>query len=785
MENKIAVSACMIVKNEEAMIEDCLKSLRGAVSEIILVDTGSTDRTIEIARRYNCKIYRTNWKNDFSEARNISLSYATGTHILIIDADERLVNPTALVQFLQSRASDEGRYADIGGWLIKVVSRARRVDGGTDVYITNLLRLFRNYPDVRFDGIIHEQVVESIITHGWKIENSPLEINHLGYSFGVEKMKQKQYRNLELLNIAIEKNPQDAYNLYNRAKTYLSLRQPEKAEADTERVLEIADKGGSVRPQALNYGGITAAQLGKYSIAIERAKESLSLVPNQGFAHFILGESYMHLGQFEEALNEYRIMGEQQKHPSLESFIVGEYYLPPEQVRYKIGKCLLGLNRPDEAEKMFSDENADSFLGLAQVEFRRKNYEKTREYLARAKKEEPERAELIRYIKQFDDSMEMLELRRERAKAETKISFDDKTIRTATHLPKGNIVSDCEINHALKPVLSVSMIVKNEEKFLPDCLESIREIADEIIIVDTGSTDRTKEIAASFGAKIFDFEWCDDFSAARNEALKHCNGEWILYLDADERLKNSDAVRKCIYSPANNVVAYICTIVSLHLSAEDKAELHRGGYPRLFKNLGFPKICFQGRVHEQITPSLFASGGAVEFSDVIIRHLGYDASREVMEEKIKRNYSMLIAHVKEEPTNAYAWFQLGQTLSQMKLFKQAEDAIQMSIDLGELSAPVLASATATLAQIVGARGDINGALALAERSLKAVPQQVFALFLKGCALLKLEKKSEALPIFREVRERNVLTRGVPRTGFDIALSDEIITNAIEKCEEGR
>ena len=156
-----------------------------------------------------------------------------------------------------------------------------------------------------------------------------------------------------------------------------------------------------------------------------------------------------------------------------------------------------------------------------------------------------------------------------------------------------------------------------------------------------------------------------------------------------------------------------------------------------------------------------------------------------MEEKIKRNYSMLIAHVKEEPTNAYAWFQLGQTLSQMKLFKQAEDAIQMSIDLGELSAPVLASATATLAQIVGARGDINGALALAERSLKAVPQQVFALFLKGCALLKLEKKSEALPIFREVRERNVLTRGVPRTGFDIALSDEIITNAIEKCEEGR
>lgn len=73
--------------------------------------------------------------------------------------------------------------------------------------------------------------------------------------------------------------------------------------------------------------------------------------------------------------------------------------------------------------------------------------------------------------------------------------------------------------------LSLSMIVKNEEKFLPDCLESVKGLVDEIVIVDTGSTDTTKEIAARYGARIFDFEWIGDFSAARNYSLGQCTGD--------------------------------------------------------------------------------------------------------------------------------------------------------------------------------------------------------------------------------------------------------------------
>ena len=79
------------------------------------------------------------------------------------------------------------------------------------------------------------------------------------------------------------------------------------------------------------------------------------------------------------------------------------------------------------------------------------------------------------------------------------------------------------------PKLTLSMIVKNEEQYLHGCLKSVKDVADEIIIVDTGSTDSTKDIASSFGAKIYDFDWIDDFSAARNFALEKSTGDWILY----------------------------------------------------------------------------------------------------------------------------------------------------------------------------------------------------------------------------------------------------------------
>src|SRR5262249_30700920 len=104
-------------------------------------------------------------------------------------------------------------------------------------------------------------------------------------------------------------------------------------------------------------------------------------------------------------------------------------------------------------------------------------------------------------------------------------------------LLEGNVAS----SHAR--AVSLCMIVRNEERELHDCLAPVAELFDEIIIVDTCSTDATKDVAARFTRHVFDFPWRDDFAAARNEALRHASGEWIFWLDADDRLSADNVAR--------------------------------------------------------------------------------------------------------------------------------------------------------------------------------------------------------------------------------------------------
>jgi glycosyltransferase involved in cell wall biosynthesis len=205
------LSVCIIAKNEEKMLTDCLESVKDVANEIILVDTGSTDSTLEVAEKYNCRIINSSWQNDFSKARNISLNAAKNPYILCIDADERLTNPELLSETLTHSSSN------VGGWLLQITSVAKRHDGSIDTYISNLLRLFISHPKIRFSGIIHEQIIEPILKLGYKLENSQLKLTHLGYSYSHEQMYHKQLRNLELLNVCLSANSEDAYAYYQRA----------------------------------------------------------------------------------------------------------------------------------------------------------------------------------------------------------------------------------------------------------------------------------------------------------------------------------------------------------------------------------------------------------------------------------------------------------------------------------------------------------------------------------------------------------------------------------------
>jgi glycosyltransferase involved in cell wall biosynthesis/Tfp pilus assembly protein PilF len=204
--------------------------------------------------------------------------------------------------------------------------------------------------------------------------------------------------------------------------------------------------------------------------------------------------------------------------------------------------------------------------------------------------------------------------------------------------------------------LSVCLIVKNEEQFLAQCLKSIHGLAEQVVVVDTGSTDRTVEIAKSFGAEVHSFAWCDDFSAARNAALEHATGDWVLMLDADEELPAGQHAQLRADMKGADVIA-------LRLPLVNKGEEAHGRHfvPRLFRNA--PGVFYYSRIHEQVFPSLVQIGKAWGMKTAMgtaeLLHHGY--SKEIVRDrnKIERNLKLLRQAVVEFPGDANLQMNLG------------------------------------------------------------------------------------------------------------------------------
>lgn len=207
------------------------------------------------------------------------------------------------------------------------------------------------------------------------------------------------------------------------------------------------------------------------------------------------------------------------------------------------------------------------------------------------------------------------------------------------------------------PRLTLSMIVKNEEKYLRECLESVQGIADEIVVVDTGSTDGTLSIAADFDAKIYQFDWINDFSAARNFALSKSTGNWILYLDADERLDNKSKDELLNIVQNEKTIGVNCTINNID-EVRNNPKLMK--YVRLFKNSD--SIRFSGKAHEQIESSLIENNYEIKNSTIEIIHLGYNVSIEELKIKAERNLELMLSEYKKKPTS-YLSFQIANSYS--------------------------------------------------------------------------------------------------------------------------
>jgi len=245
----------------------------------------------------------------------------------------------------------------------------------------------------------------------------------------------------------------------------------------------------------------------------------------------------------------------------------------------------------------------------------------------------------------------------------------------------------------MNPTISLSMIVKNEGKHLTGCLNSVKNFVDEIIIVDTGSIDNTIQIAESFVAKIFHFEWTNDFSEARNFALSKSNCDWILYLDADERLDNDSALKLKQYANQSGNIGYYCTIKSYDSHAQRNDTIR---YVRFFKN--HPQARFTGKVHEQITPSLEKLNYKFVHSDILIHHIGYDISKEDKKKKATRNLKLLEKEYAVEKSD-YVLFQIAQSNFILENFDNAKQIFLQLIKSKRLNKQFKAESYSYLSQI--------------------------------------------------------------------------------------
>ena len=287
------------------------------------------------------------------------------------------------------------------------------------------------------------------------------------------------------------------------------------------------------------------------------------------------------------------------------------------------------------------------------------------------------------------------------------------------------------------------MIVKNEETTLAHCLESVRSLVDEMIIVDTGSTDNTIAIAEGFGAQVHHFEWRDDFAAARNESLKHCKGDWVLILDADEAIDPLDyeKIRNACIHPYADVYELICRnylltpgmVIQDNMSVPNNSKYNEGRNIPFYADIRttrlvkiFNGLRYAGRVHETFEPLLISMGKEIPELDAVIHHYGKLFKDR---EDYKTQYYFMLARqdAEKKPDDMVAQYNLLQQALTAKQWETALGAAQTSRKLGVSAAFVFYGGGQALQEL----GRHEEAIEYFDELLKREPQHALAMLCKG------------------------------------------------------
>lgn len=291
------LSVCIIAKNEEKHIGECLQRLSAYGFELVLTDTGSTDHTVEIARKYTDRIYHFDWCDDFSAAKNFCVQKASHDWILSLDCDEYMeqLDVSALARCME-------HYPDHAG---RILIRSRFLRGGQISYELTRVSRIADRRNFHFVGAVHEQL-ERRDDKVKSVYDAPVTILHVGYDETEADMQEKSRRNIVLLQAQLEREGSDPYLYFQLGQSYRRL-------GDAEKAFESFDAGLSMEVDpVLDYVKTMVESYGYTLLDLKRNQEALGLTElydvfsvRADFV-FLMGLIYMNNGLFDAAIAEFK-----------------------------------------------------------------------------------------------------------------------------------------------------------------------------------------------------------------------------------------------------------------------------------------------------------------------------------------------------------------------------------------------------------------------------------------------------------------------------------------------
>jgi glycosyltransferase involved in cell wall biosynthesis len=646
---KIRLSQVMIVKNEEKNIEQALSWASGIAFEQIIVDTGSTDRTVELAKQMGAKVFHFKWIDDFAAAKNYAIEQAKGDWIAFLDADEFFSPEDAktLMDILKNIEADPKKRETCLGISAPWVNID---DDGRPMTIASQARIFRNDPSVRYVGRIHESLS---IEDKRFINADNISIIHTGYSQSAHMETGKSQRNIDLLRKDLKSKPNDislrAYLANALSTSTDEANQAEAAQLFSEVIKYKKPIFAIHKIQAYMFFINDYSRIpGRLSDAEDMCRKALNEFPGAMDFEYLLAVVLSQKGDNSAAWDLLK---------SCEANLINnnlhdESIMIPADPTVLFSRMIIVANSLGDVENVIlysthvltMDKTRQAILGPCIAT------------LLRFGVTDAETIELLSNIYDMNDPADVMFIK-ETAKKFGAAAFAERLGKVR---------------------LSQCMIVKNEEKNIERALGWAKDISFEQIVVDTGSTDRTVELAEKMGAKVYHFKWIDDFSAAKNYAMDQAKGDWIAILDADEYMLPEDAAElmKLLEKIQNDPVserdcdAITCRFVDI----DDKGNTAAvGSHQRIFRNR--PYLRFVGKIHEAVT----VKKKSINASDISIIHTGYTKSAYKDTKKTERNISMLREEHKRDPDNPDILHYLANSISSLGTSEALLEAEEMHL----------------------------------------------------------------------------------------------------------